>query len=159
MTVIRMAPPGDEGEIVAMIRELAEFEHAADQCTVTEKQITAALFGDNPVGSCHLVEIDGQAAAVALWFRTFSTWDGVAGIYLEDLFVRDKFRRRGLARTLLATLAKECVDNGYTRLAWEVLDWNVNAIALYDAVGGKQMSEWINYRVSGAELEVLAAEA
>ncbi|AKK26682.1 GNAT family N-acetyltransferase [Mycobacterium sp. EPa45] len=158
MTVIRMAQPGDEAEIVAMIRELAEFEHAADQCTVTESQITAALFGDNPPASCHLVEIDGEAAAVALWFRTFSTWDGVAGIYLEDLFVRDKFRRRGLARTLLATLAKECIDNGYTRLAWEVLDWNVNAIALYDAVGGKQMSEWINYRVSGAELQALAAE-
>ncbi|MCV7348423.1 GNAT family N-acetyltransferase [Mycolicibacterium rhodesiae] len=158
MTVIRMARPGDEPEIVAMIRELAEFEHAIDQCTVTESQITAALFGDNPVGSCHVVEVDGEAAAVALWFRTFSTWDGVAGIYLEDLFVRDKFRRRGLARTLLATLAKVCVDNGYTRLAWEVLDWNVNAIALYDAVGGKQMSEWINYRVSGPELAALAAE-
>jgi GNAT superfamily N-acetyltransferase len=157
--IIRLARPGDEAEIVAMIRELAEFEHAADQCTVTESQITAALFGDSPVGSCHLVEIDGEAAAVALWFRTFSTWDGVAGIYLEDLFVRDKFRRRGLARTLLATLAKECIDNGYTRLAWEVLDWNVNAIALYDAVGGKQMSEWINYRVSGPELQALAAEA
>jgi GNAT superfamily N-acetyltransferase len=95
---------------------------------------------------------------VALWFRTFSTWDGVAGIFLEDLYVRDKFRRRGLARTLLATLAKECVDNGYTRLAWEVLDWNVNAIALYDAVGGKQMSEWLNYRVSGPELDALASE-
>ncbi|WP_036340143.1 GNAT family N-acetyltransferase [Mycolicibacterium aromaticivorans] len=158
MTVIRMARPGDEPEIVAMIRELAEFEHALDQCTVTESQITAALFGDNPVGSCHLVAIDGDVAAVALWFRTFSTWDGVAGIYLEDLFVRDRFRRRGLARTLLATLAKVCIDNGYTRLAWEVLDWNVNAIALYDAVGGKQMSEWINYRVSGPELDALAAE-
>ena len=158
MTVIRRARPVDEADIVAMIRELAAFENAADQCTVTESQITAALFADEPVGSCHLVEIDGEAAAVALWFRTFSTWDGVAGIYLEDLFVRDKFRRRGLARTLLATLAKECVDNGYTRLAWEVLDWNVNAIALYDAVGGKQMSEWLNYRVSGPELDALAAE-
>ena len=159
MTVIRRARPGDEADIVAMIRELAAFENAADQCTVTENQITAALFADEPVGSCYLVEVDGEAAAVALWFRTFSTWDGVAGIYLEDLFVRDKFRRRGLARTLLATLAKECVDNGYTRLAWEVLDWNVNAIALYDAVGGKQMSEWLNYRVSGPELNALAAEA
>ncbi|MBI3690328.1 MAG: GNAT family N-acetyltransferase, partial [Mycolicibacterium aromaticivorans] len=109
MTVIRMARPGDEPEIVAMIRELAEFEHAVDQCTVTESQITAALFGDNPPASCHVVEIDGEAAAVALWYRTFSTWDGVAGVYLEDLFVRDKFRRRGLARTLLATLAKVCV--------------------------------------------------
>jgi len=158
MTVIRPARPGDEADIVTMIRELAEFEHALDQCTVTESQITTALFADNPIGFCHIAEVDGEAAAVALWFRNFSTWDGVAGIYLEDLFVRDKFRRRGLARTLLATLAKECVDNGYTRLSWAVLDWNVNAIALYDNVGGKPQSEWITYRVSGPELGELAAE-
>ncbi|AQT82984.1 GNAT family N-acetyltransferase [Mycolicibacterium litorale] len=141
-----------------MIRELAEFEKATDQCTVTESQIATALFGADPIGFCHVAEVDGEAAAVALWFRNFSTWDGVAGIYLEDLFVRDRFRRRGLARALLATLAKECVDNGYTRLTWAVLDWNVNAIALYDGVGGKPMSEWITYRVSGPQLGELAAE-
>jgi GNAT superfamily N-acetyltransferase len=159
MTVIRRARPGDEAEIVAMIRELAEFEHAVDQCTVTESQIAVALFAENPVGFCHLAEVEGEVAAVALWFRNFSTWDGVAGIYLEDLFVRDEFRRRGLARMLLATLARECVDNGYTRLTWAVLDWNVNAIALYDGVGGRPMSEWTTYRVTGPELAALAAEA
>ena len=95
-------------------------------------------------------------ARCALWFRNFSTWDGVAGIYLEDLFVRPQFRRHGLARALLATLARECVDGGYTRLSWAVLDWNVNAIALYDAVGGQPQSEWITYRVSGPELSALA---
>jgi GNAT superfamily N-acetyltransferase len=158
MTDIRPARPGDEADIVAMIRELAEFEHASDQCTVTESQIATALFTGNPVGYCHIAEVDGEAAAVALWFRNFSTWDGVAGIYLEDLFVRGKFRRRGLARALLATLAKECVDNGYSRLTWAVLDWNVNAIALYDNVGGKPMSEWITYRVSGPQLDALASE-
>ena len=158
-TQIRRARPGDESDIVAMIRELAEFENASEECTVVESQIAAALFGEDPVGFCHLAEVDGEAAAVALWFRNFSTWDGVAGVYLEDLFVREKFRRRGLARTMLATLARECVDNGYSRLSWAVLDWNVNAIALYDAVGGKQMSEWITYRVSGPELSELAAES
>jgi len=159
VTLIRRARPGDETEIVAMIRELAEFERAADECTVTESQISTALFGDEPVGFCHIAEVDGQAAAIALWFRNFSTWDGVAGVYLEDLFVRPAFRRRGLARMMLATLARECVDNGYSRLSWAVLDWNVNAIALYDAVGGKQMSEWITYRVSGPELSALADES
>ena len=159
MTVIRPARQGDETEIVAMIRELAEFERALDECTVTESQISTALFGDNPVGFCHIAEVDGKAAAIALWFRNFSTWDGVAGVYLEDLFVRQAFRRRGLARTMLAALARECVDNGYSRLSWAVLDWNVNAIALYDAVGGKQMSEWITYRVSGPELSALADES
>ena len=159
MTLIRRARPGDETEIVAMIRELAEFERAADECTVTESQISTALFGDDPAGFCHIAEVDGQAAAIALWFRNFSTWDGVAGVYLEDLFVRPAFRRRGLARLMLATLARECVANGYSRLSWAVLDWNVNAIALYDAVGGKQMSEWITYRVSGPELSALADES
>lgn len=159
MTLIRRARPGDETEIVAMIRELAEFERAAEECTVSESQISTALFGDDPVGFCHIAEVDGQAAAIALWFRNFSTWDGVPGVYLEDLFVRPAFRRRGLARLMLATLARECVDNSYSRLSWAVLDWNVNAIALYDAVGGKQMSEWITYRVSGPELSALADES
>ena len=156
-TLIRPARPGDEAEIVAMIYELAVFEKAPEECTVTESQITAALFGDDAVGRCHIVEVDGATAAMALWFRNFSTWDGVAGIHLEDLFVREAFRRRGLARALLATLARECVEHGYSRLNWAVLDWNTDAIALYDAVGGRQMSEWITYRVSGPELSALAA--
>jgi GNAT superfamily N-acetyltransferase len=155
-TSIRPARPGDEAELVSMIRELADFEHAADQCTVTEGQLTTALFGPEPAAWAHVAEVDGRPAACALWYRTFSTWDGVAGLYLEDLFVRPAFRRHGLARGLLATLARECAAAGYTRLEWAVLDWNVDAIALYDAVGGKQQSEWITYRVSGSELSALA---
>ncbi|OBB04220.1 GCN5 family acetyltransferase [Mycobacteriaceae bacterium 1482268.1] len=154
--IIRRTEPGDEVELTAMIHELAEFEHAADQCTVTETQLRSALFGDDPTVHGHIAEEHGQAAAGALWFRNFSTWDGVAGIYLEDLFVRPQFRRRGLAKAMLATLARECVQNGYTRLSWAVLDWNVDAIALYDAVGGRQQDEWITYRVSGPELSALA---
>jgi GNAT superfamily N-acetyltransferase len=158
-TQIRRARPGDEADIVAMIHELAEFEQAPQECTVTEDQITAALFTDDALACCHVAEVDGATAAMALWFRNFSTWDGVAGIHLEDLFVHKAFRRRGLARALLATLARECVERGYSRLGWAVLDWNVDAIALYDAVGGRQMSEWITYRVSGPELSALAALA
>jgi GNAT superfamily N-acetyltransferase len=155
--VLRRVRPGDEKELTAMIHELAEFEHAAHECTVTESQLRTALFADPPTVEGHIVEIDGEAAAGALWFRNFSTWDGVAGIYLEDLYVRPAFRRRGLARKVLATLARECVENGYSRLSWAVLDWNVNAIALYDAVGGKPQDEWITYRVSGTELSALAS--
>ena len=158
MTVeIRRARPGDEAELVAMMRELADFEHALDQCTVTEAQLQDALFGDRATVYAHVTEVDGAPAAMALWFCNFSTWDGVAGIYLEDLFVKPAFRRHGLARALLATLARECVDNGYTRLSWAVLDWNSHAIALYDAVGGRPQNEWITYRVSGAELTTLAS--
>ena len=157
--LIRLVRPGDETELTAMIHELAEFERAADECTVTEIQLREALFGDQPTVNGHIAEVDGQAAAGALWFRNFSTWDGVAGVYLEDLYVRPQFRRRGLARKMLAALARECVAGGYTRLSWAVLDWNVNAISLYDAVGGKPQNEWITYRVSGPELSALADES
>lgn len=155
---IRVVRAGDETELTAMIHELAEFEHAAKECTVTENQLRDALFGPNPVLYGHIAEVDGKAAAAALWFRNFSTWDGVAGIYLEDLFVRPEFRRRGLARKMLSTLARECVTHGYSRLSWAVLDWNVNAIALYDGVGGEPQSDWITYRVSGPRLSELASE-
>jgi GNAT superfamily N-acetyltransferase len=158
-TTIRTARPGDEAEMTAMVHELAAFEHASDQCTVTEAQLHTALFGATPTAWAHVAEVDGSPAACAIWYKTFSTWDGVAGLYLEDLFVRPDFRRLGLARALLAALAHECTSAGYTRLEWAVLDWNVNAIALYDAVGGKPQSEWITYRVSGSDLSGLASEA
>ena len=154
--LIRRARRGDEAAIVAMIHELAEFERAAADCTVTESQLSTALFGDEPTACAHVVEVDGEPAATAVWFRNFSTWDGVAGVYLEDLYVRPAFRRRGLARKLLSELAAECVEHGYTRLSWAVLNWNVDAIALYDAVGGKPQTEWTTYRVSGPELAALA---
>jgi GNAT superfamily N-acetyltransferase len=158
MTIeIRQARPGDEPELTAMVHELAAFEHAADKCTLTESRLSTALFADTPTAWAHIAEVDGDAAACALWYRTFSTWEGVAGLYLEDLYVRPQFRRLGLGRALLATLAAECVSHGYPRLEWAVLDWNVNAIALYDAVGGRQQSEWITYRVSGSELSELAS--
>jgi GNAT superfamily N-acetyltransferase len=153
---IRRAAPEDSADIVDMIHGLAEFERAPEQCTVTEKQISAALFGNCPTVHGHVAEVDGEIAAMALWFLSFSTWDGVAGIYLEDLFVRPGFRRRGLARALLAALAGECVKNGYTRLSWAVLDWNADAIALYDKIGAQPQDEWTTYRLSGPSLAELA---
>jgi GNAT superfamily N-acetyltransferase len=153
---VRRAAPEDAADITDMIHALAEFEHAADQCTVTETQISTTLFGNSPTAYGHVAEVDGEIAAMALWFLNFSTWDGVAGIYLEDLFVRPRFRRRGLACALLAALAGECLDNGYTRLSWAVLNWNSDAIALYDGIGGQPQREWTTYRLSGPPLAELA---
>jgi GNAT superfamily N-acetyltransferase len=153
---IRRAIPPDTADITDMIHALAEFEHAADQCTVTETQISTALFGNSPTVHGHVAEVDGEIGAMALWFVNFSTWDGVPGIYLEDLFVRPGFRRRGLARALLAALAGECRDNGYTRLSWAVLNWNSDAVALYDGIGAQPQSEWTTYRLSGPRLAELA---
>jgi GNAT superfamily N-acetyltransferase len=154
---IRRAAPADAAAITAMIHDLAEFEHAPQQCTVVETQVRTALFDQPATLRAHVAEVNGEVAAMALWFLNFSTWDGVDGIYLEDLFVRPGFRRLGLARALLSALATECVDNGYTRLSWAVLDWNTGAIALYESVGGRPQSEWTTYRVSGAELAELAS--
>jgi GNAT superfamily N-acetyltransferase len=153
---IREAAPGDAAEITAMIHELAHFERAADQCTVAETQISTALFDQPATLRGHVAEVDGELGAIALWFLNFSTWDGVAGVYLEDLYVRPQFRRLGLARALLTALARECLNNGYTRLSWAVLDWNADAIALYDAIGGQPQGEWTTYRLSGPELAELA---
>ena len=153
---IRRAKPEDTADITAMIHGLAEFERAPDQCTVTETHISTALFGSYPTVHGHVAEVDGEVAAMALWFLSFSTWDGVAGIYLEDLFVRPRFRRRGLARALLAALAGECVDNGYTRLSWAVLNWNSDAITLYDEIGAQPQDKWTTYRLSGPPLAELA---
>ena len=156
MTVhIRRAAPDDAAAITAMIHELARFEHAADQCSVVETQISTALFG-RPTLQAHVAEVDGEVAAMALWFLNFSTWDGVEGVYLEDLYVLPRFRRLGLARGLLAALAQECLDNDYTRLSWAVLDWNTDAITLYRAVGAAPQTEWTTYRLSGPELAKLA---
>ncbi len=139
-----------------MIHELAHFEHAADQCTVTETQISTALFDEPATLRGHVAEVDGETVAMALWFLNFSTWDGVEGVYVEDLYVRPRFRRHGLARALLTALARECLDNGYTRLSWAVLNWNTDAIALYEAIGGRPQDEWTTYRLSGSELAELA---
>ena len=153
---IRRAIPADAADITDMIHALAEFECDADHCTVTETQISTALFGNYPNVHGHVADVGGEIAAMALWFVSFSTWDGVAGIYLEDLFVRPRFRRSGLARALLAALAAECVDNGYTRLNWAVLNWNSDAIALYDGIGAQPQREWTTYRLSGPRLAGLA---
>jgi GNAT superfamily N-acetyltransferase len=153
---IRPAVPADAAAITAMIHDLARFEQAADQCTVVETQISTALFEQPATLRGHVAEVDGEIAAMALWFLNFSTWDGVEGIYLEDLYVRPRFRRLGLARGLLTALAEECLNNGYTRLSWAVLNWNTDAIALYRAIGGQLQGEWTTYRLSGPELAEVA---
>jgi GNAT superfamily N-acetyltransferase len=153
---IRRAIPDDAAAITEMIHGLARFERAAEHCTVDEAQISAALFAEHPTLRAHVAEVDGEVAAMALWFLNFSTWDGVEGVYLEDLYVRPRFRRLGLGRALLTALAAECVDNGYTRLSWAVLNWNTDAIALYEAVAAAPQGEWTTYRLSGPGLAELA---
>ncbi|MEV8514038.1 GNAT family N-acetyltransferase [Dactylosporangium sp. NPDC051484] len=141
-----------------MVYELAEFERARDECHLTPDQLTAALFGPSPAVFCHVAEDTGTPVGMALWFLTYSTWEGVHGIYLEDLYVRPSARGTGTGKALVAALAAVCVERGYQRLEWAVLDWNP-ARQFYGALGAAPKSEWVPYRLCGAPLAELAASS
>jgi len=161
--VIRRATPEDVPAITGLIYDLAEYEKARHECTVVPEQILEALFGPQPSVYAHVAEesgedgTEGRVVGVALWFRNFSTWDGVHGIYLEDLFVRPEHRGKGHGRALLAALAHECVERGYTRLSWSVLDWNEPSIGFYRSLGAVAQDEWTTFRLSGPALQALGS--
>ncbi|MBO0875804.1 MAG: GNAT family N-acetyltransferase [Pseudonocardia sp.] len=142
-----------------MVHELAEYERAPEQCHLTVDQLRAALFGTTPALFGHVAELPGgELVGMALWFLNYSTWDGVHGIYLEDLYVRQEHRGGGHGRALLAALAAECARRGYTRLQWSVLDWNEPSIQFYRRLGAEHTPEWLGYRLDGPALERLAAD-
>jgi GNAT superfamily N-acetyltransferase len=156
---LRRARPDDVAEIVAMVRDLADYEKAAHEAVATHEQFHAALFGPEPKVFAHVVEHEANGhrlGGFALWFLNFSTWLGKHGVYLEDLYVRPELRGSGYGKRLLATLAQECLDNGYGRLDWWVLDWNTSSRHFYEAHGAQALTEWIPYRVSGEALPGLA---
>jgi ribosomal protein S18 acetylase RimI-like enzyme len=153
--VIRPARPDDTSTLYALVVELAIFEGALDEVELTEASLGLALFGPEPWVFCDVAEIDGEVVGSSVWFVSFSTWTGQGGIYLEDLYVRPDARGRGVGRELIATLARRAVERGYRRVEWSVLDWNEGAIALYDAIGARPMSEWTRYRLAGDALDAL----
>lgn len=156
---IRAITEADVPAVVALVHELADYERAADECHLTEDQLHAALFGDNPALFGHVAEHDGPNGAVvvgcALWFLNFSTWRGVHGIYLEDLFVSPAYRGNGLGGALLTRLAQICVERDYARLEWSVLDWNAPAIGFYTSLGALPQDEWTTFRLTGDALAAL----
>jgi GNAT superfamily N-acetyltransferase len=141
--VIRPAVESDVPEIVSMIRELAEYEELADQVSATEDDLAHALFAPAPVVFDTVVEDgNGGLAGHALWFRTFSTFLGKTGIWLEDLYVRPAHRRKGIATELVAHLREQTEG----RLEWEVLEWNLTAMDFYQQLGARPMAGWTRYR-------------
>ena len=153
---IREATPDDLPAIGRMIRELAEFEREPEAVQATQEQLHDALFGPDAVASALLALDDGgEPAGFALWYRSFSTWEGVPGIYLEDLYVSESQRGSGLGRTLLSSLARIVVHRGWSRLEWAVLRWNSEAIAFYDSLGGRPLDDWLTYRLTGPALDSL----
>jgi len=155
---VRPAAPGDVPRISELIRELAEYERSGDQALATADDLRAALFASQPALFGHVADCGGQVVGFALWFINYSTWAGKHGIYLEDLYVTPEMRGRGAGRALLAELASICLQRGYRRLDWWVLDWNEPAIGFYRSIGAEAMSEWTVYRLSGQSLADLAGK-
>ncbi|MFC8505213.1 GNAT family N-acetyltransferase [Streptomyces sp. NPDC057411] len=158
--MIRNATPADVPVIHRLIRELAEYEKALDEVRATEAQLHEALFGDRPAAYAHIAQTpEGEVAGFALWFLNFSTWRGVHGIYLEDLYVRPDHRGGGHGKALLAELARICVERGYERLEWSVLNWNHPSIAFYESLGARPQDEWTVYRLTDGALAELGRGA
>ena len=154
--MIRPATSADVAAIHALIVELAIYEREPDAVVATVEQIHENLFGRDPVAYCHVAEVDGQIVGIAIWFLNYSTWLGKAGLYLEDLFVKPEFRSRGLGLQLMTTLAQICVERGYERFQWWVLDWNEPSINFYKSIGAEAMDQWTVYRLSGDALKNFA---
>nr|WP_222132279.1 GNAT family N-acetyltransferase [Pseudonocardia sp. C8] len=146
--------------MIRLVHELADYEKAPEECGLTDDQLHAALFGDDPVaGALVATDTGGEVAGVAIWFRTFSTWEGVAGMHLEDLYVSPAHRGAGHGRRLLAALAAECTRRGWARLEWNVLDWNTPAIGFYRSIGAGPNEGWTTFRLTGAALADLAGRS
>lgn len=153
---IREARPADVPAILDLIQQLAVYEKEPDAVHNTEALLHQHLFGPNPRVFCHVVDdvVAGQrqVVGIAVWFETYSTWEGVHGIWLEDLFVIPEMRGRGYGKKLLLHLAGIAVQRGYERFEWSVLDWNTPAIEFYESLGAHPMDGWTTYRLDGAAL-------
>jgi len=153
---IERATAADVPLIIALIRELAEYEHLAPQMSATEDVLRASLFGPRPAAEVLIAYANDEPAGMAIFFQNFSSFLGVAGLYLEDLFVRPVWRRHGIGRLLLKELAKIAVARGCGRVEWAVLDWNEPAIRFYKTLGARAMDEWTVFRLTGEPMRRLA---
>lgn len=158
MLRIRPATIADVPLLRAMIREFADFEHELHNVTISEERLAQDGFGPAPRFRTLFAEWDGQIAGYALFYESYSTWVG-PGLFLEDIYVREPFRRHGIGKALLAQVAQIAVEEHCCAISWEVLDWNQNAIELYKALGAEFRTRWKQLVLSGEALERLAAKA
>lgn len=150
--VLRAAARPDAALITRLIAELAAYEELSHEARASEEDIRRDLFGPQPRVFCDLAEWHGEVVGMALWFYTYSTFQGRHGIWLEDLFVRPAARGRGIGKALLKGLAQRCAREGLGRLEWWVLDWNAPSIAFYERQGGVLQTEWTKVRMDGDAL-------
>ncbi|GAA2092593.1 GNAT family N-acetyltransferase [Aeromicrobium tamlense] len=154
---IRPATAADVPDMVRLVHDLAAYERAPEQCVLTDEMLHERLFGTQPALYAHVAEADGAVVGTAIWFLNFSTWDGVHGIHLEDLYVDPAQRGSGLGKALLTELARVCVERGYSRLQWQVLDWNTPSIEFYRSLGAVDLEDWRTYRLSGEALQAVGS--
>jgi len=153
---IRKAVPGDEDVIHDLILGIADYENLSHEVEATREDLTEALFSDASVAHCFLAYWDGQIAGFALYFYNFSTFVGKKGIYLEDLFVKPEFRKKGIGKALLLHLSKEAKLQGCGRMEWTALDWNTPAHDFYKSLGANLMNEWKHFRVTKTGIAKMA---
>ena len=155
---IRPATEADVELLVKFIRALAEYEKLLDEVVATEEIVLESLFGEQPSAEALIGEWEGKPVAFAIYFENFSTFMGRSGLYLEDLFVKSEYRKRGIGKGMLKHLAKIAVERGCPRFEWIALDWNEPAIKFYERLGAKQLTDKRYFRMSGEPLKRLARE-
>jgi len=155
---IRAADQADAALIFALVCELADYEKLRSDVATTPQTLAAALFVNEPRLFCDIAEWNGEPAGFSVWFLNFSTFRGRHGIYVEDLFVRPAFRGNGIGKALMQRLARRCVEEGWARFEWAVLDWNAPGIAFYRSIGAQVMDEWKICRLTGKALQAFAGE-
>ena len=153
---IRPATEADAALVLQFVRELAQYERLLHEVVATEESVRETLFGARPYAEVSLGYLADTPAAFALYFHNYSTFLGRPGIYLEDLYVREEFRGRGLGRAMLRHLARLARERGCGRLEWAVLNWNEPAINFYKGLGAAPMDEWTVFRLTGEALDRLA---
>jgi GNAT superfamily N-acetyltransferase len=156
--IIRPATTADLPDIFKFIHALAEYEKAPREVVLSLEDLEQSFFGKNPQVYCLLSQEADVVTGIAIWHLNYSTWQGKHGLYLEDLFVDPKYRGAGHGKALLIRLAQICVEKGYPRFQWWVLDWNEPAIDFYKSFGAVAMDEWTVFRLSGDPLKKLATE-
>jgi len=158
MLTIRPATVADVPLILQFIRELAEYERDPQAAVATAADLLRDGFGPEPKFRVDMAEWSGEPAGFAFYFWNYSTWQGRPGLYLEDLFVRPRYRGKGIGKALLVHLARVAVKNNCGRLVWQVLDWNTPSIEFYNSLGAETMKEWLTMRVTGNALVRLATQ-
>jgi GNAT superfamily N-acetyltransferase len=154
--VIRDARSGDEDAVIALLWEFAQFEKLTDRFHLTRETVFRDFMGRRRRVQCDIAEWERAPAGVMIWYRTYGTFEAVPGLFLEDLFVRPEFRRRGIGKSLLRQLVRYAVDEGANRIEWSVLDWNTPAMDFYDRIGASPVSEWRDYRLNADAFHRLA---